>query len=117
MKRKNLTLSIVTAAALAAFGAANAHDVNTDTSASVDPTLSAPSESSISSSTSVDSSADISSSESMSSLASDSSTSSSASVDSSTDEERLKGLDRADQVAGVHGQHGRDNAREQQDRN
>jgi hypothetical protein len=30
------------------------------------------------------------------------------------DEERLTGLDRADQVAGEHGQHGRDNARERQ---
>ena len=30
-------------------------------------------------------------------------------------EEKLTGLDRADQAAGEHGQHGRDNAREQQE--
>jgi hypothetical protein len=30
------------------------------------------------------------------------------------DEDRAKGLDRADQVAGDHGRHGRDNAREKQ---
>jgi hypothetical protein len=30
------------------------------------------------------------------------------------DEDKLTGLDRADQVAGEHGKHGRDNAREKQ---
>jgi len=71
--------------------------VGVDATVSPDASISLPSDSSPSPSASADSSAD---------------TQADASIDGSA-----KGLDRADEVAGIHGEQGRDNAREKQDRN
>ena len=146
MKRKKLVLSIVTAAALSGFGAAHAQtevtanpNVGADANVGISNTdinagaSASQSSSDIGTSSTMDQSASTTqsttSSDVTSGMPSDSSASASAGATGSEedrhphgkarghDPDRAKGLDRADEVAGIHGQHGRDNAREKQDRN
>ena len=111
MRRKDFVLAAAAAAVLAAFNPALAGDSSYDASRNAGVETN---DQSVSASTSADSS----------SAKADSSTAMDQGAPSDElerygqargeDEDKLTGLERADQVAGEHGQYGRDNAREKQ---
>jgi hypothetical protein len=123
MTRKNFMFSVAAAAVLAAFNPALAQDspaVNVSPNVGVDASVGI-SGNTDQSSTDIDSSAPISQSAATSSGASAEGTASASGEEKERhgkarghDPDKLTGLDRADQVAGEHGQQGRDTAREKQ---
>jgi hypothetical protein len=121
MKRKNLLLSIGAAAVLGVFNPAFAGDdakvgagASADVNANTDQKASTSQSSTVESPVSRDSSP-------QAAAPSDGSTGANASAGASgsvrPEIDKKKGLDRADQAAGEHGQQGRDNAREKQSTN
>lgn len=131
MTRKKFMLSVAAAAVLGAFNPALAQDsstLNVSPNVGVDANVGTTDQSSVSGQASGSASADAQTGATSSGASAQGSASGDASISASGedkerhgkarghDPDKLTGLDRADQAAGEHGQQGRDNAREKQDR-